>query len=71
MEFRSYSKLQSFISQKTRYEYIGYITNKTILKWNLPIPTDSPDIKYIYQNNNNFHIYNLTKITTPLSKYYN
>ena len=70
MEFRSYSKLQSFISQKPRYEYIGYITNKTILKWNLPIPTDTPDIKYIYQNGNNFCIYNLTQNVNPLTKYY-
>ena len=61
MEFRSYSHLLNYITQQPHHQFIGYVTNKTIIKWKLPIPTDSPDIKYIYQHDNNFYIYCITQ----------
>ena len=67
MEFRSYSHLLNYISQQPRYKFIGFVTNKTLIKWKIPINLDSPDIKHIYQHGNNFSIY---YITQNKNKYY-
>ena len=70
MEFKSYSKLQEYIYQQPRYQFIGFVTNKTLKKWKIPIILDSPDNKHIYQHSNNFSIYTITQKINFLSKYY-
>ena len=65
MEFRSYYQLQNYIYQQPRFQFIGFVTNKTLIKWKIPIIIDSPD------NLNNFSIYTTTQKINFLSKYYN
>ena len=69
MEFRSYSQLQNYISQQPRHQFIGFVTNKTLIKWKIPIHIDSKDNKYIFQHGNNFSIYTITQKINFLSKY--
>ena len=69
MEWRSKKQLDEYIFSQNRNQFIGFVTNKTLSKWQIPIPSTTPEIKYIYQNGNNFSIYTFHQNINLISKY--
>ena len=72
MEWRSKKQLDEYIFfTQNRNEVIGWVSDKTLFKWQIPIPSPTPEIKYIYQHGNNFSIYTFHQNIDFISKYYN
>ena len=56
MEWRSKKQLDDFIKSQNRNEIIGWVSDKTLQKWEINLNYKTKTTKYILQKGNNFSI---------------